>query len=75
MRRGGFDIFYGGFWGVTIVRRCCSYCFMLLREIFGAVLVLAEAVWSGHCTGGSVLLVTVAWVALGGCGQCAAQRS
>lgn len=65
----GFDIFYGGFRGVTI-RAVVLLPYLLAclpeRKYFGAVLcILAEAcvVWTLYGAG-VCLLVTVAWVAL-----------
>lgn len=65
----GFDIFYGGFRGVTIrAAVLLPYLFscLLERKYLGAVLcILAEAcmVWTLYGAG-VCLLVTVAWVAL-----------
>lgn len=65
----GFDIFYGGFRGVTIrAAVLLPYLFSCLfeRKYLGAVLcILAEAcmVWTLYGAG-VCLLVTVAWVAL-----------
>ena len=65
----GFDIFYGGFRGVTIrATVLLPYLFSCLfeRKYLGAVLcILAEAcmVWTLYGAG-VCLLVTVAWVAL-----------